>query len=429
MKKFYTLALAAAVAVSASAATKVASVQKTMPLATEMQPIEAPVATAPAKAPAKAISSINDLVGLYNAAYYSPFSKYEQAGLFSIRVTGENKIKILGFAVGYEVEATVNIARKTISISGNQVVGTLDDGSPIYCRHFRWNEAGDDLIESKTQDVVYNISDAGAITYADSKDIFIIGQDDMHSAQDWSFFGACYGLRLTPQADDSAEWTTVGVGTLDDNGWVNPGYNIVRAPMNCTAQRNVANPNRIRIIGQYQNWNTQFTGGQEVNLASTLPGAIVFDVTVPGCVLVEMGNFCGFQDEELGMYYTYNLEAKTVAEGEGDITASDLFDILGADDCSNYDQVNQVLNIKNCLFGYTGQEDRGQQWNEWLEPQNQCTETATVVLPENMSKITDIILDQAAPARYFNLQGMEVANPTHGLYIRVQGKKAEKVIL
>lgn len=37
--------------------------------------------------------------------------------------------------------------------------------------------------------------------------------------------------------------------------------------------------------------------------------------------------------------------------------------------------------------------------------------------------------DSNAPVKYYNLQGVEVANPESGLYIRVQGDKATKVIL
>lgn len=44
--------------------------------------------------------------------------------------------------------------------------------------------------------------------------------------------------------------------------------------------------------------------------------------------------------------------------------------------------------------------------------------------------ISDIATDNtAAPVRYYNLQGQEIFNPTHGLYIKRQGTKAEKVIL
>ena len=40
-----------------------------------------------------------------------------------------------------------------------------------------------------------------------------------------------------------------------------------------------------------------------------------------------------------------------------------------------------------------------------------------------------VISDDNAPVEYFNLQGVRVENPTHGLYIKRQGTKATKVIL
>ncbi|MDE6333676.1 MAG: hypothetical protein K2L77_03410, partial [Muribaculaceae bacterium] len=44
--------------------------------------------------------------------------------------------------------------------------------------------------------------------------------------------------------------------------------------------------------------------------------------------------------------------------------------------------------------------------------------------------VSDIITDNSnAPVEYFNLQGVRVANPENGLYIRRQGNKAEKVLV
>ena len=39
------------------------------------------------------------------------------------------------------------------------------------------------------------------------------------------------------------------------------------------------------------------------------------------------------------------------------------------------------------------------------------------------------VVEENAPVEYFNLQGVRVANPENGLYIRRQGAKAEKVVL
>ncbi len=45
------------------------------------------------------------------------------------------------------------------------------------------------------------------------------------------------------------------------------------------------------------------------------------------------------------------------------------------------------------------------------------------------SAIDDILVDENAPVEYFNLQGIRVANPENGLFIRRQGKNVTKVIL
>jgi len=43
--------------------------------------------------------------------------------------------------------------------------------------------------------------------------------------------------------------------------------------------------------------------------------------------------------------------------------------------------------------------------------------------------IEDIVVDENAPVEYYNLQGVRVANPENGLYIRRQGNKATKVLV
>lgn len=45
------------------------------------------------------------------------------------------------------------------------------------------------------------------------------------------------------------------------------------------------------------------------------------------------------------------------------------------------------------------------------------------------SAIETIVVDENAPVEYYNLQGVRIANPEHGLYIKRQGNKVTKVIL
>ncbi len=43
--------------------------------------------------------------------------------------------------------------------------------------------------------------------------------------------------------------------------------------------------------------------------------------------------------------------------------------------------------------------------------------------------IADIVADENAPVEYFNLQGIRVANPENGVFIRRQGSSVSKVVL
>jgi hypothetical protein len=44
------------------------------------------------------------------------------------------------------------------------------------------------------------------------------------------------------------------------------------------------------------------------------------------------------------------------------------------------------------------------------------------------TSVEEISVDNNAEAAYYTLQGVRVANPEKGLYIRVRGSKADKVI-
>ena len=45
------------------------------------------------------------------------------------------------------------------------------------------------------------------------------------------------------------------------------------------------------------------------------------------------------------------------------------------------------------------------------------------------SGVTGIEADANADVEYFNIQGVRVANPDNGIFIRRQGSKVEKVVI
>lgn len=48
---------------------------------------------------------------------------------------------------------------------------------------------------------------------------------------------------------------------------------------------------------------------------------------------------------------------------------------------------------------------------------------------QGSSAVSEIAADENAPVEYFNMQGMKVANPENGIFVRRQGKKVSKVVI
>lgn len=57
-------------------------------------------------------------------------------------------------------------------------------------------------------------------------------------------------------------------------------------------------------------------------------------------------------------------------------------------------------------------------------PEFTYTSAVDTVIPDETIEI-----DENAPVEYYNLQGVKIANPGPGLYIRLQGSKAEKILI
>lgn len=65
----------------------------------------------------------------------------------------------------------------------------------------------------------------------------------------------------------------------------------------------------------------------------------------------------------------------------------------------------------------------------WGKPSWHNNISLTQVIDESGASISSIEANEEAPAVYYNLQGVRITNPTHGIYIKVQGKKVTKVAI
>lgn len=441
MKKFYTtLALAAAVAMSATAAEKVAQIQPVELTANEVVMEAIANGAKPAKAAVQKAypQTIDDLCGVWDMLYegVTQGASDNEPALFLISKYNtsptDSRIKIVGFYAAYEAVATVNLRAGTITFAGNQQIGMMTNSDtnqeePLYLRHYTRtvDQATSKYIftDCKNQTVIWDIQDDGSIKCRNEVDLMWVAREAMFA--ELSLYAAGLNWRGAPRVDDPSEWETVGEATLVDDGWINPMWiwnDGSNGPQyTCNYQRNVNNPNIVRLYNPYGTFN-EITGGDD-NIA-TVPGSIVMDITNPGCVFVLMNYFSGYQSDGDGLLFLYNQEA--VMQAKEGASAEDLIGYFG-DAISKMDASTGLIEIQNTRFGFTGREEGALNWNDYLPADSQCSNTATILIPED-SGIGNIIVDENAPVEYFNLQGIKVANPENGLFIRRQGKQVTKVI-
>lgn len=141
---------------------------------------------------------------------------------------------------------------------------------------------------------------------------------------------------------------------------------------------------------------------------------------------------CGFwfdnaqegDPENIQEGYPYNNEGyKYFLQG---YEAIDIYEELAAADAliSTYDPSNGEITIQNLYFGCTDMPLASYYFGA------DKPLSMDIVVP-NLSGVEDVVVDNSnAPVRYFNLQGVEVANPAEGqIVIKRQGSKATKVIM
>ena len=66
---------------------------------------------------------------------------------------------------------------------------------------------------------------------------------------------------------------------------------------------------------------------------------------------------------------------------------------------------------------------------EWYIIVNLTTKKIQYTADDKLTSVEETLVDENAPVEYYNLQGVKVANPENGLFIKKQGSKATKVVL
>ncbi len=175
-----------------------------------------------------------------------------------------------------------------------------------------------------------------------------------------------------------------------------------------------------------------------VNMTLTLEGSVNYPE-----VIYAIGNVNGLEwstSEGVALTHTENgvyegeFEVDNAGEGYGYFqfatTLGADWEAVNAGTRYGATEENQVVEA-NTTYDMTNNWGGGSQ--SWKCEAGKCKVQVDIVNCTmqilEFTGVESVNIDENAPAEYYNLQGVKVDNPTNGTYIKVQGKKTEKVYI
>lgn len=237
---------------------------------------------------------------------------------------------------------------------------------------------------------------------------------------------------------NAAEWNLLPEKCQYTDNWFvnfyNPDY-WPQQPVECEVYQNKSNANMFAVVNPYMqgDWAQLNAASMDSSLA---PGYVIFEnlscydgeeylsVLLP-CVF---NGLWGEYVEEgvMSDVAAYNNEGYLYFSAGW--IADDIMDDCYASDItpSTYDPETRTAELRNLRFGITGAPMASYWFGEEVDPEAYIQ----VVLPD-FGGVDGVEIDNSnAPVRYFNLQGVEVANPEQGqIVIKRQGTNSTKVIM
>lgn len=232
---------------------------------------------------------------------------------------------------------------------------------------------------------------------------------------------------------DVISMTKTGGWTFYDNasyvdGWIIPAFGLDQYmfPWSVEVEQSDLNPNVFRIPNPYLAYECLVADYAEEG------GCIIFDISDPDHVAVLPGYFCGMTNDGKPVQNTnqfgYDL---AMSEGE-DVSYEQLIEWLEEEgvNFSTYDQESATINFNDCRIQLNGEG-----CSEWMDQAGNLLGSKMNGRLRFLDKTPDVqtsvkheSADVIAP-EYFNLQGVRVSEPHHGLYIVKNGSTAKKVMM
>lgn len=430
MKKFYLFALAAATTAAAFAGGRQTSVVNLSAFSAQEDNIV--MKHSPAKAATVGFKNIDEVAGEYAWSYYGLLSNDQgnQSGIVTLTVTDAAKGEVTiegifsaGTGITGKIKGTVDLTAGTLTMANKQSLGNDSYGDPNYF-YLKELDSDSKLVDgaSSVASVVATI-DGKSFTFPDNM-VFAIGDFNDESAGWWKLtaLNSFDEMEAINDTLDPAEWKDYSTAKMID-GWVVPVLQYQSGefadpkdfPLNVKVLQNKENPKLLALENPYmQTSGFPLSGGTS--------GYIVFDVTDPEFVLAIPQIYSGYSNGT-NKLYCLNIEGYYVSAGYTKaVIQQNLTDIT---EWSSYKETgdNIVISIPTCRFNYPAALDKLYTWTNRADAMKA---TITIAKPTNTG-VETIGIEEAAPM-YFNLQGVQIAEPEKGIYIEVRGNKARKVV-
>lgn len=455
MKKFYSaLALASAFSLSAVAGSHNVSMQKADFVGFEGQQPLSEVIPQSKMQKEMNVTKAEDLVGAYFMEYSSCFDQDDQSGTVLIeKGEGANDLLIYGLMQrgalkvgGYAVKATVDIAKGQISIP-QQVIDPNWSETEGALKLYPYDLQKQSMMAAAVIDIAElgltnqageHLYEEGCLAALNAVAIVFSTDADMAGVPKFSGYAGPYFEVLTPVSlygtegnqifeYNAADWKSCGQGSFNEGFMNNGGLFDPVAAYSVEVMQKVDGSQEFLIVNPYG----ENTPWKTVNSDASKSGYIYINATNPDMVLVKPAVYSGYRDEQifpLGQLFFANKEGSFyyIDEYSYDEIAEE-FDFFGdTPSTAAFSGDKVTINIRNGLvsnvcdmFNYGA-----------FQFGDDIVSCQPSTLEFKMAGIEGVINDaENVPARYFNLQGVEIANPEAGQVVIVKkGNEAFKTI-
>ncbi|MDE6301007.1 MAG: hypothetical protein K2M19_04765 [Muribaculaceae bacterium] len=440
MKKLYTLALAAVVALGVNAA---APQQLKHTDGRVKQPAKKTMVAENAKSDALKVqsraeaTSTEGISGDYVITIYDCYFGQESVGLYdcrgSIVENNDGTITLDSEDFPSAIKADYNASTGEVTFKNIDLGKVTVEGATYYLRFepgiYVEDATGKGTIKNESYSVKYDAT-GRFISFPDDHNFAWVAYKESTYTTAVGYFDLFDVIEIMAAASEEpideeqdGQWKYVGEATFID-AWVMPCYTIEDKsidpndyPYKVELQRNIANPDLYRLWKPYTTENCPMLAFNN----SKFNGQIVFDISDPNHVIVKPGFPAGFNDGS-GEMYNFNLLGWQIWMFGDSYDPSYLPGIIDfmADKGQPFATAKDgVVTVNRSVFDVNASCSKAYTW------QNPSTYVSKIIFPEGGVE-SSLVDAEGSVKEYFNLQGVRVANPSNGVYIVRQNGKATK---